>query len=94
MWWREMNGSAAFEDIGYRIEDGDMGYAGDTHQSFRAPRVARPGGRATEVGSALCRELVGQLRARFQQRGERAETGTVAPHAYQAAVAYVMQGRG
>ncbi|KWF26603.1 hypothetical protein WT56_00310 [Burkholderia pseudomultivorans] len=89
-----MSGSAAFEDIGYCIEDGDRGYAGDTHQSFRPGRIPRTGGRATEVGSAVCRQLVGQLRARFQQRGERAEAGTVAPHAYQAAVAYVMQGRG
>ncbi|UTV53226.1 hypothetical protein [Burkholderia arboris] len=85
-----MSGSAAFEDIGYCIEDGDTGYAGDTHQSFRAPRVARTGGRATEVGSAVCRQLVGQLRARFQQRGERAEVRAVAPHAYQAAIAGVI----
>ncbi|MCA8115686.1 hypothetical protein [Burkholderia cepacia] len=85
-----MSGSAAFEDIGYRIEDGDVGYAGDTHQSFRARSLPRPGGRATEVGSAICRQLVGQLRARFQQRADRAEARAVAPHAYQAAVARVI----
>ncbi|RKT99560.1 hypothetical protein C7H84_30250 [Burkholderia sp. Nafp2/4-1b] len=85
-----MSGSAAFEDIGYRIEDGDLGYAGDTHQSFRPARVPRPGGRASEVGSALCRQLVGQLRARFPQRGERAASGAIAPDAYQAAVARVI----
>ncbi|MBU9401617.1 hypothetical protein KTE13_17925 [Burkholderia multivorans] len=89
-----MSGSAAFEDLGYRVEDGDIGYVGASHASFVSKIPARIGGRATEVGSAICRELVGQLRARFQQRAPRAAAGAVAPHAYQAAVAYVTQGRG
>ena len=88
-----MSGSAAFEDIGYCIDDGDTGYAGDTHQSFRPRAIPRIGGRATAMGSAVCRELVGQLRARFQQCAEREEARAVAPHAYQAAVDYVMRGR-
>ena len=88
-----VSGSAAFEDLGYHVEDGDIGYAGDTHKSFKPGRVPRTGGRGTEMGSAICRELVGQLRARFPQRGQRETAGTIAPHAYQAAVAYVTQGR-
>ncbi|WP_321797105.1 hypothetical protein [Burkholderia sp. BCC1988] len=88
-----MSGSAAFEDLGYRIEDGDIGYVGASHASFVSKIPARISGRATEMGSAICRELVGQLRARFQPRGEREGTRPIAPYAYQAAVAYVTQGR-
>lgn len=45
--------SAAFAEIGYRVEDGDLGYAGTTHASFVArhvPRVAHI--RATAAGDA------------------------------------------
>lgn len=89
-----MSGSAAFEDIGYRVDDGDMGYAGDTHQSFRPRALPRIGGRPSEMGSAVCRQLLHALRARFPQCAQPAAPGAIAPNAYQAAVAYVTQGRG
>ncbi|CAN0621078.1 protein of unknown function [Burkholderia multivorans] len=87
-----MSGSAAFADLGYRIEDGDIGYDGKEHLSFRVRALPRIGGAATPTGSALCRELLDALRARFQRSNACAETRAVAPHAYQAAVASVMQG--
>jgi hypothetical protein len=48
-----MTASTAFAEIGYRVEDGDIGYAGSSHASFVArsvPRVAHI--RATPAGDA------------------------------------------
>ncbi|MBR8254363.1 hypothetical protein [Burkholderia ambifaria] len=48
-----MSTSAAFAEIGYRVEDGDIGYAGTSHLSYvarRPPRVAHI--RATPAGDA------------------------------------------
>jgi len=48
-----MSTSAAFAEIGYRVEDGDIGYAGSSHLSYVArqvPRVAHI--RATAAGDA------------------------------------------
>lgn len=88
-----MTASAPFADIGYRVEDGDIGYAGETHASFRPSSVARIGGCPTPRGSAVCRELLGQLRARFPQRRDAREIRAVQADAYQAAVGRVAGGR-
>lgn len=48
-----MRSSTAFGEIGYRVDDGDIGYAGSTHLSFKpqtAPSVAHI--RATARGDA------------------------------------------
>ncbi|RQS10097.1 hypothetical protein DIE07_14415 [Burkholderia sp. Bp9002] len=60
-----MTASAAFAEIGYCIEDGDIGYAGSSHASFvacRVPRVAHI--RATAIGDAALERIYRVLRAR------------------------------
>ncbi|KML60906.1 hypothetical protein VL15_07285 [Burkholderia cepacia] len=65
-----MTASAAFADIGYRVEDGDLGYAGSSHASFVArhvPRVAHI--RATPIGDAALERIYRVLRDRRAGRG-------------------------
>lgn len=60
-----MKASIAFDEIGYRVEDGDIGYAGDTHLSFahrRVPSVAHI--RVTPVGDAALERIYRVLRDR------------------------------
>ncbi|KVO87166.1 hypothetical protein WL21_18770 [Burkholderia ubonensis] len=60
-----MNGSAAFAEIEYCIEDGDIGYAGTSHASFvarRVPCVAHI--RATAIGDAALERIYRVLRTR------------------------------
>jgi hypothetical protein len=64
-----MRASLAFSEIGYRIEDGDIGYTGNTHLSFaqrELPHAAHV--RVTPTGSAAARDLVSRLRERFAGR--------------------------
>ncbi|MBN3734654.1 hypothetical protein [Burkholderia sp. Tr-20390] len=64
-----MTASAAFADIGYRVEDGDIGYAGSSHFSFvprRVPSVAHI--RATAIGDAALERIYRVLRARCMGR--------------------------
>ncbi|KVO49996.1 hypothetical protein WT66_13630 [Burkholderia stagnalis] len=60
-----MSRSAAVAEIGYCIEDGDIGYAGSSHASFvarRVPRVAHI--RATAIGDAALERIYRVLRGR------------------------------
>ncbi|MBU9320387.1 hypothetical protein KTE24_06910 [Burkholderia gladioli] len=53
-----MAASTAFADIGYRVEDGDLGYLGASHSSFvshRPPSVAHI--RATPIGDAALERI-------------------------------------
>ncbi|KWH51819.1 hypothetical protein [Burkholderia cepacia] len=65
-----MTVSTAFAEIGYRVEDGDLGYAGSSHASFvarRPPRVAHI--RATPTGDAALERIYRLLRDRRAGRG-------------------------
>ncbi|QQK04563.1 hypothetical protein JFN94_24725 [Burkholderia anthina] len=65
-----MVGSTAFAEIGYRVEDGDLGYAGSSHASFvsrQPPRVAHI--RATPTGDAALERIYRLLRDRRAGRG-------------------------
>ncbi|AOJ83802.1 hypothetical protein WS86_24555 [Burkholderia savannae] len=67
-----MTTSPAFADIGYRVDDGDIGYAANSHASFvarRPPRVAHI--RATAVGDAALERIYRMLRARRAGRAAR-----------------------
>lgn len=68
-----MSTSTPFAEIGYRVEDGDLGYAGSSHASFvsrRPPRVAHI--RATPIGDAALERIYRVLRDRRAGRGGRA----------------------
>ncbi|WP_246791775.1 hypothetical protein [Burkholderia perseverans] len=62
--------SRAFADIGYRVEDGDLGYLGASHASFvprRPPAVLNV--RATPLGDAALERIYRVLRDRRAPRG-------------------------
>ncbi|WP_186193355.1 hypothetical protein [Burkholderia gladioli] len=64
-----MAASTAFADIGYRVEDGDLGYLGASHSSFvsrRPPSVAHI--RATPIGDAALERIYRVLRDRRANR--------------------------
>lgn len=64
-----MTTSTAFAELGYRVEDGDIGYAGTSHASFverRPPRVAHI--RATPTGEAALERIYRMLRAKGARR--------------------------
>ncbi|WP_157656996.1 hypothetical protein [Burkholderia ubonensis] len=90
----EMSSSAAFTEIGYRVEDGDIGYLGDTHLSFAerpAPSAAHI--RTTPTGSAACAALVDLMHDRFPAaHASRAERQVVTPERYWAAISRVARG--
>lgn len=88
-----MSASHAFEEIGYRIEDGDIGYAGNSHASFVTRPVERTS-RATETGSAACRALVSFIATRFAKKveGVRGQLG-VSSAQYQAARRRIVAGQ-
>lgn len=61
-----MTASSAFSDLGYRLDDGDIGYLGESHISFTprpAPRVSHIN--PTPTGSAACAALVDLVHHRF-----------------------------
>ncbi|NBI45423.1 hypothetical protein [Burkholderia sp. ISTR5] len=61
-----MSASTAFADLGYHVDDGDLGYAGASHGSFvprQIPSVADI--RPTPAGDAASAALVQLLRGRF-----------------------------
>ncbi|VCG82535.1 Uncharacterised protein [Burkholderia pseudomallei] len=65
-----MTTSTAFAELGYRVEDGDIGYVGTSHASFverRPPRVAHI--RATPTGDAALERIYRLLRDRRAGRG-------------------------
>lgn len=73
------------------IEDGDIGYLGADHMSFRAQPVAPIGGPATPFGSQMaqrCRELV----ERFRPVPGAAPSRRVTEQAYRSAVRRTLLG--
>lgn len=92
-----MRKSIAFGEIGYRVEDGDIGYAGDTHLSFKpqsAPSVAHI--RATVQGDAELSRIKAILTTAKVKHGAAQSTATrslnVTPDAYWAAISRVVRG--
>lgn len=90
-------GSHAFAEIGYRGEDGDIGYLGDTHLSFKpqpAPTVAHI--RATERGDAALSRIKSILSSAQPSDGAGQSTAprrlNVTPDAYWAAISRVVRG--
>jgi hypothetical protein len=92
-----MRTSAAFSEIWSRVEDGDIGYAGDTHLSFKlqaAPSVAHI--RATARGDAELSRIKSILTTTKAAR-EAGQSTTprglnVTPDAYWAAISRVVRG--
>lgn len=92
-----MSASTAFADIGYRIEDGDIGYTGDSHLSFKpqtAPSVAHI--RATARGDAELSRIKSILTTTKAPRGAARSTTPrrldVTPDAYWAAISRTVRG--
>lgn len=92
-----MRSSAAFGEIGYRVDDGDIGYAGNTHLSFKpqaAPSVAHI--RATERGDAELSRIKSILTTTAVTREPRQGTAPrrqdVTPDAYWAAISRTVRG--
>jgi hypothetical protein len=92
-----MRSSTAFGEIGYRVEDGDIGYAGDTHLSFKqqiAPSVAHI--RATACGDAELSRIKSILTttgaARRAGQSDAPRHLNVTPDAYWAAVSRAVRG--
>ncbi|WP_321919781.1 hypothetical protein [Paraburkholderia tropica] len=92
-----MSASTAFADIGYRIEDGDIGYAGNTHLSFKprgAPSVAHI--RATARGDAELSRIKSILTttkaAQHADESSTARRMNVTPEAYWAAISRTVRG--
>lgn len=92
-----MRTSAAFSEIGYRVEDGDIGYAGDTHLSFK-PRAVPSAAhvRATERGDAALSTIKSILISAKATDGAGQSTTprrlNVTPDAYWAAISRVVRG--
>ncbi|RQM46550.1 hypothetical protein EHZ19_18725 [Paraburkholderia bannensis] len=92
-----MRTSTAFGEIGYRVDDGDIGYAGNTHLSFRpqaAPSVAHI--RATDRGDAelsRIKSILATAKA-IQDAGQSTSPSRldVAPDAYWAGISRVVRG--
>lgn len=90
-------GSRAFADIGYRIEDGDIGYVGNTHGSFAArpaPRVAhiRATARGDEALASIKTILTGKA-ANGAGQSTTPRRVSVTPDAYWSAISRVVRGR-
>ncbi len=93
-----MRTSTAFGEIGYRVEDGDIGYAGDTHLSFQpqaAPSVAHI--RATERGDAELSRIKSILTTTAKTTHSARQSTTprrlnVTPDAYWAAISRAVRG--
>ncbi|RQS60389.1 hypothetical protein [Burkholderia sp. Bp8986] len=86
--------STAFSDLGYRLDDGDIGYLGDSHISFTprpTPRVSDI--KPTSTGSAACAALVDLVHHRFPAAHEsRSERNAVTPERYWAAISRIGRG--
>ncbi|WP_218001657.1 hypothetical protein [Paraburkholderia acidipaludis] len=92
-----MRTSTAFGEIGYRVEDGDIGYAGDTHLSFKAqaaPSVAHI--RATARGDAELSRIKSILTTAKATHGAGQSPTprhmNVTPEAYWAAISRTVRG--
>ncbi|MFP3794748.1 hypothetical protein [Paraburkholderia sp. SIMBA_027] len=92
-----MRTSTAFGEIGYRVDDGDIGYAGSTHLSFKpqaAPSVAHI--RATERGDAELTRIKSILTTTKATRSAGQSTTprrlNVTPEAYWAGVSRIGRG--
>lgn len=92
-----MRTSTAFGEIGCRVDDGDIGYAGNTHLSFKpqtAPSVAHI--RATARGDAELSRIKSILTKTKAAHGAGQSTTLrrldVAPDAYWAGISRVVRG--
>lgn len=92
-----MRYSTAFPEIGYRVEDGDIGYVGDTHLSFKlqaAPSVAHIC--ATARGDAELSRIKSILTTAKATHGAGQNTTprrlSVTPDAYWAAISRTVRG--
>ncbi|MDE1139779.1 hypothetical protein SB783_22175 [Paraburkholderia sp. SIMBA_009] len=92
-----MRSSTAFGEIGYRVDDGDIGYAGSTHLSFKpqtAPSVAHI--RATARGDAELSRIKSILTTTKATRSAGQSTTPrrvdVTPDAYWAAISRTVRG--
>lgn len=92
-----MRMSTAFGEIGYRVDDGDIGYAGNTHLSFKpqtAPSVAHI--RATARGDAELSRIKSILTTtKATQRADQSAPTRrldVTPDAYWAAISRTVRG--
>ncbi|MBB3001464.1 hypothetical protein FHX57_003821 [Paraburkholderia tropica] len=92
-----MRTSTAFGEIGYRVDDGDIGYAGSTHLSFKpqtAPSVAHI--RATARGDAELTRIKSILTTTKATRSAGQSTTArrlnVTPEAYWAGVSRIGRG--
>ncbi|WP_310631492.1 hypothetical protein [Paraburkholderia sp.] len=92
-----MRTSTAFGEIGYRVDDGDIGYAGNTHLSFKpqaAPSVAHI--RATARGDAELSRIKSILTTtKAAERADQSEPTrglNVTPDAYWAAISRTVRG--
>ncbi len=89
--------SAAFGEIGYRVDDGDIGYAGDSHLSFKpqtAPSVAHI--RATARGDAelsRIKSILTTAKATHVAEQDKPQRRlNVTPDAYWAAISRTVRG--
>lgn len=84
----------AFSDLGYRLDDGDIGYLGDTHSSFTPKPTSRVSHiKPTQTGSTACAELVDLLHHRFPAAHESlTERNAVTPERYWAAISRIGRG--
>lgn len=92
-----MSASTAFSEIGYRVDDGDIGYAGDTHLSFKprtVPSVAHV--RATARGDAELSRIKSMLTSAKPSSGAGQSTTprrlNVTPDTYWAAISRLVRG--
>ncbi|MFP6562350.1 hypothetical protein WJ542_29220 [Paraburkholderia sp. B3] len=92
-----MRASTAFGEVWSRVEDGDIGYAGDMHLSFKqhaAPSVAHI--RATARGDAelaRIKSILTTTKAADEAGQSTASRGLrVTPDAYWAAISRVVRG--
>lgn len=91
---RHMNASA---EIGYRVDDGDIGYVGDTHLSFTHKLVESVASvRSTPAGDAALAGVYRILRARVGAHGAEQSTtprrSGVTQEGYRAAIGRVVRG--
>ncbi|RAR53870.1 hypothetical protein C7401_12644 [Paraburkholderia unamae] len=91
-----MSALKAFSD-GYRVDDGDIGYAGDTHLSFKSRAVPSAAHvRATERGDVELSRIKSILTGAKPSTGAGQSTTprrlSVTPEAYWAAISRVVRG--
>jgi hypothetical protein len=92
-----MRKATAFDEIAARIEDGDIGYAGDSHLSFKpqsAPSVAhiRPTARGDAELSRIKSILTTATKSNVAAPSIQSRHLNVTPDAYWAAISRTVRG--